>query len=70
MIVAGLEDVWDLELYGKLLETGGGKERMTAYFSVCLSPSHGTVLASSLMSHRAFGLNLLWGKLNPVGCRI
>eukprot|EP00967_Tisochrysis_lutea_P081868 scaffold113208_cov18-Tisochrysis_lutea.AAC.1 len=24
---------WDEETYGKLLEIGGGKERMTAYFS-------------------------------------
>ena len=31
---AGLDHEWDLELYGKLLEIGGGKERMTAYFSV------------------------------------
>ena len=31
---AGLDVVWDLDLYGRLLETGGGKERMTAYFSV------------------------------------
>lgn len=30
----GLDVVWDLDLYGRLLETGGGKERMTAYFSV------------------------------------
>lgn len=29
----GLEDEWDEELYGKLLETGGGKERMTAYWN-------------------------------------
>ena len=29
----GLKDVWDEALYGKLLETGGGKERMTAYWS-------------------------------------
>ena len=34
MCVTGLEVDWDLELYGRLLETGGGKERMTAYFSV------------------------------------
>lgn len=26
----GINDVWDEPLYGKLLETGGGKERMTA----------------------------------------
>lgn len=31
---AGLDHQWGLELYGKLLETGGGKERMTAYFTV------------------------------------
>jgi len=29
----GLDTVWDVELYGELLEIGGGKERMTAYFS-------------------------------------
>lgn len=26
--------MWDVELYGKLLEIGGGKERMTKYFMV------------------------------------
>lgn len=30
----GIGHEWDVDLYGKLLETGGGKERMTAYFSV------------------------------------
>ena len=30
----GLEHEWSLEQYGVLLETGGGKERMNAYFSV------------------------------------
>lgn len=29
---AGLPDVWDVELYGQLLQIGGGKERMHAYF--------------------------------------
>ena len=29
----GLDHVWDAELYGRLLETGGGKERMMAYFT-------------------------------------
>lgn len=29
----GLSDAWDEALYGKLLETGGGKERMTAYWN-------------------------------------
>ena len=29
---AGLPDVWDVELYGQLLQVGGGKERMHAYF--------------------------------------
>lgn len=28
-----LDVVWDEPLYGKLLETGGGKERMTAYWN-------------------------------------
>lgn len=28
----GLADEWDPELYGELLKTGGGKERMTVYF--------------------------------------
>ncbi len=32
---AGLEHhVWDVDLYGELLEIGGGKERMTKYFKV------------------------------------
>ena len=30
----GLDHQWGLEDYGVLLETGGGKERMDAYFSV------------------------------------
>lgn len=30
----GLADTWDVPLYGELLEIGGGKERMTKYFSV------------------------------------
>ena len=34
---AGLKHEWDLQLYGRLLETGGGKERMTAYFTVSLA---------------------------------
>jgi beta-phosphoglucomutase-like phosphatase (HAD superfamily) len=29
----GIEDVWDEALYGKLLETGGGKERMIAFWT-------------------------------------
>ncbi len=29
----GLKHEWSLDLYGKLLEIGGGKERMNAYFS-------------------------------------
>ena len=29
----GLDHTWDLEQYGVLLEIGGGKERMNAYFS-------------------------------------
>eukprot|EP00884_Botryococcus_braunii_P022728 jgi/Botrbrau1/9139/Bobra.160_3s0012.3 len=28
----GLDHAWDVPLYGKLLEIGGGKERMTKYF--------------------------------------
>ena len=28
-----LNTVWDVERYGKLLETGGGKERMTAHWN-------------------------------------
>lgn len=35
----GIEDEWDVELYGKLLETGGGKERMTAHWNECGWPS-------------------------------
>lgn len=30
----GLNHTWSLEEYGRLLETGGGKERMTKYFLV------------------------------------
>lgn len=29
----GIDCVWDVELYGELLETGGGKERMTAHWN-------------------------------------
>ncbi|EFJ48545.1 hypothetical protein VOLCADRAFT_104725 [Volvox carteri f. nagariensis] len=29
----GLDHVWDVDLYGELLEIGGGKERMTKYFN-------------------------------------
>lgn len=29
----GFDDVWSVERYGELLETGGGKERMTAYWN-------------------------------------
>jgi HAD superfamily hydrolase (TIGR01509 family) len=29
---AGLDTIWDMGLYGKLLEIGGGKERMRGYF--------------------------------------
>ena len=32
----GLPHAWDLEQYGHLLEIGGGKERMNAYFTVRL----------------------------------
>merc|ERR1711965_794566 len=35
----GLVDVWDEELYGELLKTGGGKERMTKYFDTQGWPS-------------------------------
>jgi hypothetical protein len=31
---AGLDHTWGVELYGELLEIGGGKERMTKYFKV------------------------------------
>lgn len=34
----GLDAVWDVDVYGKLLETGGGKERMTAYFGGSVKP--------------------------------
>ncbi len=30
--VTGLDHTWGVELYGELLEIGGGKERMTKYF--------------------------------------
>ena len=29
----GLDTTWDVQLYGELLEIGGGKERMTHYFN-------------------------------------
>jgi phosphoglycolate phosphatase-like HAD superfamily hydrolase len=29
----GLDDVWDVDRYGVLLEVGGGKERMTAHWN-------------------------------------
>lgn len=29
----GIDEEWDVELYGKLLEVGGGKERMTAHWN-------------------------------------
>lgn len=41
---AGINHEWDLELYGRLLETGGGKERMTAYFTVSVPPSRASSL--------------------------
>ena len=31
-LVAGLSSEWSVDEYGVLLETGGGKERMTSYF--------------------------------------
>lgn len=34
-----IDDEWDVELYGKLLEVGGGKERMTARWSEIGWPS-------------------------------
>lgn len=39
-VCAGINHEWDIDLYGRLLETGGGKERMTAYFTVGESHSH------------------------------
>jgi len=30
---SGIDEEWSVELYGKLLETGGGKERMTAHWN-------------------------------------
>lgn len=35
----GLKTIWDVELYGKLLKIGGGKERMTAHFNEVGWPS-------------------------------
>lgn len=32
----GLDHEWGVDLYGELLEIGGGKERMTHYFSGCI----------------------------------
>lgn len=33
-LLSGLDHTWDVDLYGELLEIGGGKERMTKYFKV------------------------------------
>lgn len=35
-----------MEKYGELLETGGGKERMTRYFTVGFCPQHSLQLSS------------------------
>lgn len=35
----GIDASWDVELYGKLLKIGGGKERMTSYFNEVGWPS-------------------------------
>jgi len=43
--------VWDVELYGKLLKVGGGKERMTAYFQEVGWPS---VIPTSEQERAAF----------------
>jgi hypothetical protein len=34
VVITGLNHTWGIELYGELLEIGGGKERMTKYFKV------------------------------------
>jgi hypothetical protein len=34
VVITGLNHTWGVELYGELLEIGGGKERMTKYFKV------------------------------------
>lgn len=34
-LAKGLNHTWNVELYGELLEIGGGKERMTKYFKDC-----------------------------------
>jgi len=36
----GLTNEWDVELYGKLLKIGGGKERMTGKLVFHLTISH------------------------------
>jgi HAD superfamily hydrolase (TIGR01509 family) len=36
----GLDTVWDVDLYGELLKTGGGKERMTKHFDTVGWPSN------------------------------
>ena len=33
----GINENWDEKRYGKLLEVGGGKERMTAHWVSCIS---------------------------------
>lgn len=35
-VTSGLDHTWGVELYGELLEIGGGKERMTKYFKVMM----------------------------------
>jgi hypothetical protein len=35
--MTGLDHEWGVDLYGELLEIGGGKERMTKYFLVSLA---------------------------------
>jgi len=37
--LSGIDEEWGVELYGKLLETGGGKERMTAHWNEVGWPS-------------------------------
>jgi HAD superfamily hydrolase (TIGR01509 family) len=49
----GLSCVWDTELYGELLKTGGGKERMLRYFTQ-FTPSEEPAASRSEAQLKAF----------------
>jgi hypothetical protein len=51
----GINEEWDVELYGKLLEIGGGKERMTAHWNEVGWPD---VIPEELRSEKVKALHL------------